>query len=207
LLHWAAVPLGYSRGARLGSNCLDRVLVPLLCRTAGVPREGVRGAITGYRAGATIATQLDSAKAPMSLFELQAWLGHSSPQSTQHYARITPVTLTKAYTDAGYFARNVRAIEVLLEHDAIDAGAAGAGNPFAFHDLGHGCCSYSLFELCPHRMACARCDFCLPRHPARRSCSRPRTGCNGCSCRSRSSTRNATPPSTTSTRSTGCSTD
>lgn len=44
----------------------------------------------------------------LSLFELQAWLGHSSPHSTQHYARITAVTLTKAYTDAGYFARNVR---------------------------------------------------------------------------------------------------
>ena len=34
-----------------------------------------------------------------------------SAQSTQHYARITPVTLTRAYTDAGSFARNVRTIE------------------------------------------------------------------------------------------------
>ena len=41
----------------------------------------------------------------MTLFELQAWLGHRSPLSTQHYARITPTTLTKAYHDAGYFAR------------------------------------------------------------------------------------------------------
>ena len=99
----------------------------------------------------------------MSLFELQAWLGHSSPHSTQHYARITPVTLTKAYTDAGYFARNVRAIEVLLDRDAITTGAAGAGNPFEFYDLGHGYCSYSFFEQCPHRMACARCDFYIPK--------------------------------------------
>src|ERR1700732_3650909 len=99
----------------------------------------------------------------MSLFELQAWLGHTNPSSTQHYARITPTTLTKAYTDAGYFARNVRAIEVLLDRDAIQSGAAGAGNPFEYYDLGHGYCSYSFFEQCPHRMECARCDFYIPK--------------------------------------------
>jgi integrase len=151
------------RGARLGAKYINRVLVPLLCRKAGVPREDVRGAITSHRARATIATQLYNAKDPMSLFELQAWLGHSSPQSTQHYAQITPLTLTKAYTDAGYFARNVRTIEVLLDRDAVASGQAGAGGPFEFYDLGHGYCTYTFFEQCPHRMACARCDFYLPK--------------------------------------------
>jgi hypothetical protein len=150
------------RGARLSQHYLNRVLVPLL-RKAGVPREDVRGAITGHRARATIATQLYNAKDPMSLFELQAWLGHSSPSSTQHYARITPVTLTRAYTDAGYFARNVRTIEVLLDRDAITNGQTAGGKPFEFYDLGHGYCSYSFFEQCPHRMACARCDFYIPK--------------------------------------------
>ena len=36
--------------------------------------------------------------------------------------------------------------------------------PWQFYDLGHGYCSYSFFEQCPHRMACARCDFYLPKH-------------------------------------------
>jgi len=151
------------RGTQLSPRYINRVLVPLLCRKAGVPREDVRGAITGHRARATIATQLYNAKDPMSLFELQAWLGHSSPHSTQHYARITPVTLTKAYTDAGYFARNVRTIEVLLDREAITKGQAGNGGPFEFYDLGHGYCTYTFFEQCPHRMACARCDFYLPK--------------------------------------------
>ena len=151
------------RGAQLSPRYINRVLVPLLCRKAGVPRDDVRGAITGHRARATIATQLYNAKDPMSLFELQAWLGHSSPQSTQHYARITPTTLTKAYTDAGYFARNVRTIEVLLDRDAITNGHAATGGPFEFYDLGHGYCTYSFFEQCPHRMACARCDFYIPK--------------------------------------------
>jgi integrase len=151
------------RGARIGESYVNRVLLPMLSSKAGVPREDVRGTITGHRARATIASQLYNAKDPMSLFELQAWLGHSSPSSTQHYARITPTKLTKAYTDAGYFARNVRAIEVLLDRDAIQTGAASAGNPFEYYDLGHGYCSYSFFEQCPHRMACARCDFYLPK--------------------------------------------
>jgi Phage integrase family len=151
------------RGVRIGKTFVNRVLIPMLCTKAGVPRGDVRGQITGHRARATIASQLYNAKEPMTLFELQAWLGHSSPSSTQHYARITPTTLTRAYKDAGYFARNVRAIEVLLDRDAIQTGAAANGQPFEFYDLGHGHCTYSFFEQCPHRMACARCDFYLPK--------------------------------------------
>lgn len=59
----------------------------------------------------------------MTLFELQAWLGHRSPQSTQFYAKITPATLTRAYDDTGYFSRNVRTIEVLIDRDAVASGA------------------------------------------------------------------------------------
>jgi hypothetical protein len=28
--------------------------------------------------------------------------------------------------------------------------------------LGHGYCTYNFFDQCPHRMACARCDFYVP---------------------------------------------
>ena len=31
------------------------------------------------------------------------------------------------------------------------------------YDIGHGYCSYTFFEQCPHRMACARCDFYIPK--------------------------------------------
>jgi hypothetical protein len=41
----------------------------------------------------------------MSLFELQAWLGHCSPATTQSYAAITPTTLARAYTDAAVLSR------------------------------------------------------------------------------------------------------
>ena len=128
----------------------------------------MRGTITSHRARSTIATQLYNAKEPMTLFELQAWLGtgHRRPPSTPPL-KITPNTLTKAYTDAGYFARNIRTIEVLLDRDAVTSGAAAAGEPWQHYDLGHGYCTYSFFEQCPHRMACARCDFYLPKESSR----------------------------------------
>ena len=63
---------------------------------------------------ATIASQLNNSREPITLFELQAGLGHHSRETTQHYARITPTTLAKAYSDAGYFARNVRTVEVFI---------------------------------------------------------------------------------------------
>src|SRR5664279_1548582 len=59
----------------------------------------------------------------MTLFELQAWLGHRTPSTTQHYAKISPNTLSKAYTEAGYFARNIRTIEVLVDRAGGDGVA------------------------------------------------------------------------------------
>jgi hypothetical protein len=47
-------------------------------------------------------------------FELQEWLGHATPTATQHYAKITPTKLAKSYADAGYFTRNLCAIEVFI---------------------------------------------------------------------------------------------
>jgi integrase len=151
------------RARRVAKTYLNHALIPALCRKAGVPLQDARGRITSHRARATIASQLYNAKEPMTLFELQAWLGHRSAETTQYYARITPTTLAKAYTDAGYFARNVRTVEVLIDRDAVAQSAAASGAPWQYFDLGHGYCTYTFFEQCPHRMACARCDFYLPK--------------------------------------------
>jgi len=151
------------RARHVAKHYINNAIIPMLCRKAGVPDADVRGNITSHRARSTIASQLYNAKEPMTLFELQAWLGHRELSSTRHYAKITPNTLTRAYRDAGYFERNVRTIEVLLDRDAVTAGAAATGEPWQHYDLGHGLCSYTFFEQCPHRMACARCDFYTPK--------------------------------------------
>ena len=151
------------RAQPVAKEYINHTIIPALCGKAGVPTADVRGNITSHRARSTIASQLYNAKEPMMLFELQAWLGHRTPNTTQHYAKITPNTLSKAYSEAGYFARNVRAIEVLVDRDAVASGAAAAGEPWQHYDLGPGWCTYSFFEQCPHRMACARCDFYTPK--------------------------------------------
>ncbi|CCH32978.1 hypothetical protein BN6_57200 [Saccharothrix espanaensis DSM 44229] len=116
----------------------------------------------------------------MTLFELQAWLGHRSPEATQHYAKITPNTLARAYNDAGYFARNVHTIEVLVDRDAVTSGQAAAGEPWQHYDLGHGYCTYTFFEQCPHRMPAPAATSTPPRTPARANCWKPRTTSSGC---------------------------
>jgi integrase len=151
------------RGQQVGKRYLNVRLIPYLCRKAGVPEADARGNITSHRARSTIATQLYNAKEPLTLFELQAWLGHHSPATTQHYAKITPTKLAKAYEKAGYFGRNIRTIEVLIDQDAIKSGAASKGEPWRFFDLGHGYCLYEFFDACPHRMACAHCSFYQPK--------------------------------------------
>jgi integrase len=153
------------RCARFSQGYLNRRLIPALCRKAGVPREDARGRITSHRARSTIATQLFNARQPLSLFELQAWLGHSTPQSTQHYARLAPTKLARAYTDAAYFQRNLRTIDVLIDQEAIRAGTASS-EAWRFYDLGHGYCTYDFFDQCPHRMACAKCAFYRPKGSA-----------------------------------------
>jgi integrase len=160
-------PLFAFRARKMSSSYINNTVIPMLCRKAGVPTSDVRGNITSHRARSTIASQLYNAKEPMTLFELQAWLGHRSPQSTQFYAKITPATLTRAYDDAGYFSRNVRTIEVLVDREAVTSGAAAIGKPWQHYDLGHGFCTYTFFEQCPHRMACARCDFYIPKNSAK----------------------------------------
>ncbi|MFK0182523.1 tyrosine-type recombinase/integrase [Streptomyces xanthochromogenes] len=151
------------RARRVSTHYINNTIIPMLCRKAGVPDVDVRGNITSHRARSTIASQLYNAKEPMTLFELQARLGHRSPRSTQYYAKITPSTLSKAYSEAGYFERNVRTIEVLVDRGAVASGAAAAGEPWQHYDLGHGYCTYTFFEQCQHRMACAKCDFYTPK--------------------------------------------
>jgi hypothetical protein len=150
------------RTHRVSNRYLNHTLIPALCKKAGVPRQDARGAITSHRARATIASQLYNAREPLSLFELQQWMGHRNPESTQSYAKISPTKLARSYDAAGYFERNLRTIEVLVDQEAVRKGLR-EGTPWKYYDLGHGYCTYDFFDQCPHRMACAKCSFYQPK--------------------------------------------
>jgi integrase len=68
---------------------LNARLIPMLCAKAGLPESDARGRLTSHRARATLASQLSSGREPMSLFELQQFLGHKNPNSTPRW---TPKT-------------------------------------------------------------------------------------------------------------------
>ncbi|MGM1201202.1 tyrosine-type recombinase/integrase, partial [Klebsiella pneumoniae] len=59
--------------------------------------------------------------------------------------------------------RNRRMVSVLIDQDAIAEGLVESGKPWRYYDLGHGFCTYDFFEQCPHRMACAKCSFYMPK--------------------------------------------
>jgi transposase InsO family protein len=105
------------RARRVARHYINTAIIPMLCRKAGVPTADVRGNVTSHRARSTIASQLYNAKEPMTLFELQEWLGHRTPEATAHYAKITPNTLARAYNDAGYFGH----LALLYTDLALDA--------------------------------------------------------------------------------------
>ena len=151
------------RGRQFGQAYLNDRLIPALCAKGGVPTSDARGAITSHRARSTIASQLANAREPLTLLELMEWLGHRHPGTTLHYVKVAPTKLAKAYADAGYFARNLRAVEVLIDREVVESGAAANGEPWRFYDLGHGYCTYQFFDQCPHRMACAKCAFYRPK--------------------------------------------
>lgn len=115
------------RGRPVGKYIINRTIIPMLCKKAGVPERDARGSITSHRARSTIATQLYNAKQPMSIFALKEWLGHRRLESTQWYAKVTPDKLTEAYLDARYFERNIAVVQVLLDRAAVENGGASNG--------------------------------------------------------------------------------
>ncbi len=144
------------RGHTMGGRYLNDVIIPMLCRKAGVPSADERGMITSHRARATVATMLYNAPEGLSLWELMQWLGHKDPKTTQFYARIKPTKLAVAYTKA---ERNSQLVEAL-----VDTKADAHGDVKIYYVLGdQGLCGNPDWALCQYRMACIKCPFFVPK--------------------------------------------
>jgi hypothetical protein len=143
------------RNKPLGKNFLNRQLLPLLCRVAGVPERDARGQITAHRGRATRATLLRRLGVPLA--DIAAYLGHATDTTVRHYARTddTQLALTIRRAD-----ERSRVVDVLF-----DPTAAGAGQPSVFFALGPGAdgtpryCGNPAWASCPHRLACLKCQM------------------------------------------------
>ena len=153
-----------TRGRPPGNAILNRTIIPMLCAKAGVPRKDTIGPITSHRGRASTVTALASVPQGMTLPELMTWCGHRNPKSTMHYIRVRPTQLAAAFVKADQMAHMIR---VLIDQDAVLTGAAGAGAPWKFYDLGHSYCTNAFWSTCPHRMACVGCSFNLPKASAK----------------------------------------
>jgi integrase len=152
------------RGRRLGANYLNAVLIPLLAAKANVPPLDHRGRVTSHRARATIATFLGNCENPMSLWQLMRWLGHRTEETTRHYVDADITKAAVKIAEGSFFQQNLASIPVLIDNAAVVSGAASAGQPWKYFDLGHGYCTLPEWAACRHRMACAKCDFYQPKH-------------------------------------------
>lgn len=101
----------------IGKDYINRVVIPMLCRKANIPRQDARGRITCHRARSTIATQLSDS---MTLLQLMEWLGHSNPETTLHYVQTPVMRLASAYKNADYLERNVRTARIVHEAPEIE---------------------------------------------------------------------------------------
>lgn len=150
------------RGHMLGRGFINKAIIPLLLKKAGLPAHDGRGVITSHRARSTLATKLYSPSSGMAAIEVMKWLGHKDTSTGRYYVELTPVRLMTAFHKSLKLAENLRLVGVLA-----DTGA-GPGEPVLRYDLGHGWCTNPAYAMCAHRMACARCSFYEPAEAMRK---------------------------------------
>ena len=151
------------RGKQVGRWYLSKVVIPLLCRKAGIPVEDALGNITSHRARHTLAHQLRSAPTPMSDSDLQDWFGHFSASSLEWYATTNKHKLLEGYATANDISVDKRQLEQLKNPAANGEELASEGKSEPAVDLGHGFCTYDFFAECSQRTPCANCSFYKPK--------------------------------------------
>jgi integrase len=167
--HWddrAAEAVDYLfvwRGKQVGYGYLNDIIIPMLCRKAGIPIEDEFGKITSHRARHTLATQLSNAPTPMSDSDLQYWFGHHSVGSLKFYTHGNERKLQEAYAMANHVSVDKRQLEHLKNPTTIAGDLATVGESVPSVDLGHGFCIYDFFADCKQRTPCANCSFYKPK--------------------------------------------
>ncbi len=151
------------RNQLMGADFLNRSLIPLLCKVAGLvdehgdPLRDTVGNITSHRARSTLATWLR--RNGLSLTYISKLLGHTDLRSLPWYLR----------EDKHQFARTIRKhnplermVTAILDTNALKRGAS---EPAIFYYLGDGpegkphLCASPDYQMCVHQMRCTECEM------------------------------------------------
>lgn len=151
------------RGKQVSPKYLNRTIIPVLCRKAGIPIEDALGKITSHRARHTLATQLGDAPTPMSVSDLQRWLGQLSRGALGYYANENVRTLLDAYAAANHISVDKRQLEQLKEPPTSGSALANTEETGPSVDLVHGFCTYDFFTSCSRGTPCENCSFYKPK--------------------------------------------
>jgi integrase len=82
----------------IGVNYLNAVLIPLLCKKAGIETHDAKGNITAHRARSNALTELAyNRERPRTLDELRTWAGHRSISPIMSYIRLREPEQQPAY--------------------------------------------------------------------------------------------------------------
>ena len=166
-----------TRNQTMGENFLNRSLIPLLCKVAGlvdeqgVPLRDTVGRITSHRARSTLATWLQSNG--LSLTYIAKLLGHTDLKSLPWYLR----------EDKHQFARVIRKhnplermVTAILDTETLKRGT---GEPAVFYYLSSGSdgrsslCASPDYGICVHQMQCKKCEMYVEAEQAEIIARRP----------------------------------
>ena len=141
---------------QVGEKYINKSLIPVLCKKAGVELEDTLGRITGHRARSTRLTLLRLRG--VSLEDLAEYAGHSDTRTLKkHYIRVFPHQLHRIIRDADDVSRIIEGV--------IDVQAAAQGLPALRWFIGYDAdgepqyCANQVYHTCPHRLDCARCGM------------------------------------------------
>jgi len=152
-----------TRNRLMGATFLNRSLIPLLCKVAGlvdergVPLRDTVGKITSHRARSTLATWLRSNG--LSLTYIAKLLGHTDLKSLPWYLREDKHQFARAIRKHNPLERMVMAV---LDTEALKRGE---GEPAVFYYLGYGpdgrphLCASPDYQTCVHQMRCTECEM------------------------------------------------
>lgn len=136
---------------------LNSVMIPLLCKKAGIENFDHRGRFTSHRGRASIATVLYNSDEGMSLNELRLWLGHRSIESTLHYVRHCDRALAEKFARA-FAPSQLDNILTDEEKQQVDLELGITKENRVELDSG-GYCRNPLYTQCANKDACAGCMF------------------------------------------------